>query len=255
MADRGILSLPIPNTAVPTAIITSMPTWKTWLYPSAIIRTGWFPWPCGWWLKTDCPTDQLPGIYGGITGSLSPGQPFRTGLKQRGKKSEDAIQTDYLDYAFSAFSGYIAVDELYDGPFCVLFIVDNHTFKRLWYEVLDHNPENEDIIRFFKHFKQMLDDRGLTVKGVTTDGSPLYPGPIAEIFGPVPHQSCQFHVLKEINKDILHAVAAVRRQLKQKKIKRQRGRPSGLQAKRMTRKNKRIQEKSAELFEYRYLFV
>jgi hypothetical protein len=24
------------------------------------------------------------------------------------------------------FSGYIAADELYDGPFCILSIVDNH---------------------------------------------------------------------------------------------------------------------------------
>ena len=34
----------------------------------------------------------------------------------------------------------IAADELYDGPFCVLSIVDNRTFKRLIYEVLDHDP-------------------------------------------------------------------------------------------------------------------
>jgi hypothetical protein len=153
------------------------------------------------------------------------------------------------------FSGYIAVDELYDGPFCVLFIVDNHKFKRLCYEVLDHNPANEDIKRFFRRFKQMLDDRGLTLKGITTDGSPLYPEPIAEVFGEVAHQSCQFHVIREINKDIIKAVATVRRQLKQKKIKRQRGRPSGKQAKRIARKNKRIQKKIAELFEYRHLFV
>ena len=41
--------------------------------------------------------------------------------------------------------GNYVADELYDGPFCVLFIVDNHAFKRLYYEVLDHNPTNEDI--------------------------------------------------------------------------------------------------------------
>jgi hypothetical protein len=43
--------------------------------------------------------------------------------------------------------------------------------------------------------------------------------------------------------------------LKQKKIKRQRGRPSGKQAKRAACQNKRIQAKIAELFENRYLFV
>ena len=29
------------------------------------------------------------------------------------------------------FSGYTAADELYDGPFCVLSIVDNRTFRRI----------------------------------------------------------------------------------------------------------------------------
>ncbi len=243
------------NTAVPNAIITSMPTWKIWHYPGAIILTAWFQWPYVLSSKTVCRTDRLHGIYGVIIGSLFHGEPFRTGLRRRGKKAEVTIKTDYIDKALAEFSGYIAADELYDGPFCVLFIVDNHQFNRLYYEVLDRNPTNEDMIRFFRRFKHMLDVRDLTVKGVTTDGSPLYPEPIAEVFGPIEHQSCQFHILKEINKAILKAVTQVRRELKQKKIKRQPGRPSGKEAKRIARKNKRIQEKIADLFEYRYLFV
>jgi len=183
------------------------------------------------------------------------GLQFRTGLRQREKKAEVTIKTDYIDKALSEFSGYIAADELYDGPFCVLFIVDNHKFNRLYYEVLDHNPTKEDMKRFFRRFKQMLDARNLTLKGITTDGSPLYPEPISEVFGGIEHQSCQFHIIKEINKAILKAVTRVRRELKQKKIKRKRGRPSGKGAKRIARKNKRIQNKIADLFEYRYLFV
>jgi len=42
---------------------------------------------------------------------------------------------------------------LYDGPFCVLSIVDNHTFRRLIYEVLDHDPDHADIERFFRTFQ------------------------------------------------------------------------------------------------------
>jgi hypothetical protein len=133
--------------------------------------------------------------------------------------------------------------------------VDNHHFKRLCYEVLDHNPTNEDIKRFFRRFKQILDDRGLTLKGITTDGSPLYPEAITDVFGDVEHQSCQFHVIQEITKDIIKAVASVRKELKQKKINRQRGRPGGKQAKRIARKNKRLQEKIADLFKHRYVFV
>jgi len=200
-------------------------------------------------------TGRRRGIYGVIIGYLFHGLRFKTGLKQRGKKNEVAIKTDYIDKALSDFSGYIAADELYDGPFCVLFIVDNHKFRRLYYEVLDYNPTNEDITRFFRRFKQMLDARDLTLKGITTDGSPLYPDPIADVFGKIKHQSCQFHIIKEITKDILKAVTQVRRELKQKKTKRSRGHPSGKRAKQVAQKNKRLQKKIADLFEYRYLFV
>ena len=44
------------------------------------------------------------------------------------------MDADYLDWAMADFSDYIAADELYDGPFCVLSIVDNRTFKRLLYQ-------------------------------------------------------------------------------------------------------------------------
>jgi hypothetical protein len=84
------------------------------------------------------------------------------------------------------FSGYIAADELYDGPFCILSIVDNHTFRRIIYEVLDHDPTHADIERFFGTFRSLLQERGLELKGVTTDGSNLYPEPISTVFGDVP---------------------------------------------------------------------
>jgi hypothetical protein len=255
MADRGICLLPIPSTAAQHATITSMRTWTIWRLPKAIIPIVWFQWRCGWLLRTACHIVRPLGIYGGTIGSLFRGQRFRTGSRRRGKKAEITVKTDYIDKALTGFSGYITADELYDGPFCVLFIVDNHAFKRLHYEVLDHNPTNEDMMRFFRRFKRTLDTRNLTVTGITTDGSPLYPESIAEVFGAIEHQSCQFHVIKEVNKAVLKAVAQIRREVKQKKIKRRRGRPGGTQARRMARKNKRLQEKIADLFEHRYLFV
>jgi len=253
--DRATLFSLTLNTAVPDATITSTRTWTIWHCPEAIIRTGWSHWRSDLSLKMVYRTDRHHGTYGETIECLCLGLQFKTGSKQRGKKSEATIKTEYIDGVLLDFSGYIAADELYDGPFCVLFIVDNHKFKRLCYEVLDHNPTNEDITRFFRRFKQMLDARGLTLKGITTDGSPLYPEPIANVFGQVKHQSCQFHIIKEITKDILKAVTQIRRQLKQKKIKRPRGRPSGQQAKQVARKNKQVQRRIAELFEHRHLFV
>ena len=75
------------------------------------------------------------------------------------------------------------------------------------------------------------------------------------VFGEIKHQSCQFHIINEITKDILKAVTQVRRRLKQKKTERPRGRPSGQRAKQLAQKNQRLQNKIADLFEYRYLFV
>jgi hypothetical protein len=63
-----------------------------------------------------------------------------------------------------AFSGHLAADELYDGPFCVLSIVDNRTFGRLFYRVLEQDPTQEDIRAFFGEFKAQLDARGLKVR-------------------------------------------------------------------------------------------
>jgi len=186
---------------------------------------------------------------------LSPGLPFKTGLKRRGKKAEQRVTIEYLDGALADFSGYIAVDELYDGPFCVLSIVDNHNFKRLIYEVLDHDPSHKDITRFLCCFRQELNKRHLKLLGVTTDGSPLYPEPLAAIFNGVPHQVCEFHVLKEINKQILKAVTAVRRELKKKLPKLKRGRPSSPAVGKAARRKKKLQDKISDLFEHRYLFV
>jgi len=226
-----------------------------WPYPRVITRTGWWRWRCGLWSRMVCPTGRHPGIYGETIGSSFLGAQSRTGSRPREKKTESTITTEYLDGALADFSGYIAADELYDGPFCVLLIVDNHRFKRLTYEVLDHNPTHEDITRLFKGFKAILDTRGLTLEGITTDGSPLYPEPIAEVFGEINHQICEFHVLQEINKAVLKAVAQARQKLKQQKTKRSRGRPSGRRAKQAARKNKRLQNKIADLFEHRHLFV
>lgn len=163
--------------------------------------------------------------------------------------------TTYLDWGLADFSGYIAADELYDGPFCVLSIVDNRTFKRLLYQVLDHDPDHRDITAFFRRFRMAMQLRGRKLLGVTTDASPLYPEPLREVFGEVPHQICEFHIIKELTKAILRAVAKVRKTLAGRKVPAKRGRPATLEAKRAARKRERLQKRIADLFEHRHLFV
>jgi hypothetical protein len=162
---------------------------------------------------------------------------------------------EYLDAVLAEFSGYIAADELYDGPFCVLSIVDNRRFRRITYEVLGHDPTHADIEPFFRKFQAALDRRGLVLRGITTDGSALYPEPIFKVFGEVPHQVCEFHVIKELTKAVLRAVAKVRKALAATKPKLGRGRPSTPAARKAARRRKQIEEKVGNLFQHRYLFV
>jgi hypothetical protein len=144
---------------------------------------------------------------------------------------------------------------LYDGPFCILSIVDNRTFKRLLYQVLDRGPTHKDIEAFFGRFHAALKARGLSPKGITTDGSALYPEPIATVFGKVPHQLCTFHVLKGATKAVLGAVAQLRKGLAAAAPKLGRGRPASKAARRAARRKERIEQKVGDLFEHRYLFV
>ena len=151
----------------------------------------------------------------------------------------------FLDWALEAFSGYAAVDELYEGPYCVLSAVDHRQYKRVLYEVLDHDPNHGDIEAFLGRLKTALEERDLDLKGITTDGSALYPDPIRKVFGDVPHQLCTFHVIKDLPQGVLKALASERKRLETSRPKLQRGRPSSKdkEARRWARKSKRIQQK------------
>jgi len=165
------------------------------------------------------------------------------------------MDTDFLDWALADFSGYVAADELYDGPFCILSAVDNRRYKRILYDVLDHDPTHDDIRAFLERLKMALAARNLTLCGVTTDGSALYPVPLMEVFGDVPHQICTFHALAEVGKAVLGAVASARKGLAATQPKLRRGRPSTPAATQAARTKKRLAAQGAALFTHRYLFV
>ena len=136
------------------------------------------------------------------------------------------MDPEFLDWALAAFSGYVAADELYDGPFCVLSAVDNRCYKRILYDVLDHDPTHEDIRAFLRRLHTALAARDLTLCGLTTDGSALYPTPLVEVFGDIPHQICTFHIVAEVTKAVLGAVASARKGLAAQRPTLRRGRPS-----------------------------
>src|SRR4051795_183525 len=110
------------------------------------------------------------GPCGATTACSSPTPRSRIGSRPGGKKAARQGRTAHLDWALSEFSGFIAADELYDGPFCILSIVDNRTYKRLAYHVLSRAPNATGSEAFFRRFHADLGARGLTVKGITTQG-------------------------------------------------------------------------------------
>ncbi len=165
------------------------------------------------------------------------------------------MDTDFLDWALADFSGYVAADELYDGPFCILSAVDNRRYKRLLYAVLDHDPTHDDIRAFLRRLHTALTARDLTLCGLTTDGSALYPTPLVEVFGDVPHQICTFHIVAEVNKAVVKAVSRERKRLAAQQPQLPRGRPRTKAAKQAARTKKRLAAQRAALFASRYLFV
>jgi Transposase len=145
---------------------------------------------------------------------------------------------------------------MYDGPFCVLSAVDARQQRRLLYEVLDHNPTRVDILLFLARLNEHIRKRGHTVRGITTDASPLYPLPIRYALGGILHQICEFHILKEITRAVLRIVAQWRKHLAQQKPKLPRGRPGkSKKARRLHLEAQAIGGRIADLFEHRHLFV
>ena len=63
---------------------------------------------------------------------------------------------------------------LYEGPYCVLSVVDNRQYKRILYAVLDHDPTHPDIIAFLGYrFKPGHPAPSSTCR----DGLTALPGP------------------------------------------------------------------------------
>ncbi|MCA9124425.1 MAG: transposase [Planctomycetaceae bacterium] len=67
---------------------------------------------------------------------------------------------------------------------------------------------------------------GFSPETVISDRSPLYSKTIAEVWPEAKHQLCVFHVISDINALVLDAAREVRWELKPKRIKEGKGRPS-----------------------------
>jgi hypothetical protein len=162
-----------------------------------------------------------------------------------------------LAWAREALSGSAAVDERSEGPSCVLSAVENRHDTRVLYEVLDHDATQTDIEALLGRVKTALDARGVARKGLTTDGSALYPEPIRIVCGDVPHQLCPFPRIKDLTKGVLKAVATERERVARSTPTLPRGRPSSTEqaARRRARTRQSLRQKIRDVFQERSLLV
>jgi hypothetical protein len=151
------------------------------------------------------------------------------------------------------FSGTLCVDELHLGRFTLLLATDPLADLPVGFALVSRN-DGDHMRRFLKNLKAW----GLEPKVVVTDGSNLYPNVLAELWPAVRHQLCVFHLLKDINDLILHAVRRLARTMRCRGNagrRRKRGRPS--KAKQATRAvgSPTLKEKARFILKQRFLIV
>lgn len=151
------------------------------------------------------------------------------------------------------FSGVLCVDELHLGKFTLLLATDPIGDFPVAFALVSAN-DKEHMERFLRNLQR----HGLQAKVVVTDGSPLYPAILAELWPKAEHQLCVFHVMQDLNKLILDAVRRLRTRLARqgrKGRRRQRGRPSKADQRRRAKQGQSLQEKSKFVFKHRHLIV
>lgn len=149
------------------------------------------------------------------------------------------------------FSGTLCVDELHLGQFTLLLATDPLTDIPVAFALVSKNDKGH-MRRFLKNLK----DWGLRPRVVITDGSPLYPDVLAELWPAAEHQLCVFHVMQDLNDKILDAVKRLRRAQSRRGNrgrKRRRGRPT--KAQQRQRQQAKHKEKAKFVFKHRYLIV
>jgi len=157
----------------------------------------------------------------------------------------------YRQWTLAHFSGTLCIDEIHLGEHTLLLATDPlHDFP-VAFALVSHNDQ-EHMGRFLRQ----LQAHGFLPQGVVTDGSSLYPALLAEIWPEAAHQLCVFHVLKDINEQVLDAVRRIRREMRrrgQRGRKRKAGRPKRGTARQ--HRQRKLKDKADFVYKHRHLIV
>jgi len=117
---------------------------------------------------------------------------------------------DYQAWVVEEFSGILCVDELYQDKLALLLAVDPaapDADRLVGYELIYGRVERKDVEDFLSRLKRV----GIEPEEVITDGSPLYPGSLKEVWPGAAHQLCLFHESRLVTGEIYKARAALRK--------------------------------------------
>jgi hypothetical protein len=166
-------------------------------------------------------------------------------------KVKQVNMAEYRDWTKEQFTGSLCIDELHLGHRILLMATDPIADIVIGFALVSRNDAEH-----MRAFLNNLKTHGFQPKIVISDGSPLYPAVIEELWPKAKHQLCVFHLLKEINVDILDALRRMRKEAfpKSKSKNRKRGRPTKARVKAIQREQK-LAERAKFVWEHRYLIV
>lgn len=165
-------------------------------------------------------------------------------------RAREIDMADYRRMTLEDFGGTLCIDELHLGRYTLLLATDPLRDRPVAFALVARNDAAH-----MRRFLGNLVAHGFRPLVVVTDGSPLYPALLAELWPEARHQLCVFHVLKDVNAEVLEAVRRLRRRLARRGNcgrRRKRGRPPKGRAPRRGPTNK---EKAHFVFKRRFLIV
>jgi Transposase len=151
------------------------------------------------------------------------------------------------------FSGTLCVDELHLGVYTLVLATDPLADLPVGFALVGANDQDH-----MRRFLRNLARWGLRPEVVVSDGSPLYPELLAEVWPDARHQLCVFHLLRDVLDQVLDAVRRSRRaQARRGRAGRQRrrGRPSRQQQARRQRQGPTVRQKASFVWKHRFLIV
>jgi transposase-like protein len=134
---------------------------------------------------------------------------------------------DYLPWVVAEFSGILCVDEVYQGKLALLLAVDPAApegDRLVGYQLVHGSVDQDEVVTFLSRLRA----GGIAPDEIVTDGSPLYPTALAQVWPAAAHQLCLFHETRRVTHAAGQIITAVRAALPAQPARRAselRGRP------------------------------